>query len=186
MQMGVIGSKPARRRRWLGIALAGVVLLTLAHSAPRTAGAAAAGGKAMTNWASDVVAETASASGRDPVEANRVTLTVAGGPVVVEWSLSYTAQFTQPILGSGRSASVVRVQTLASLERDGTELARWTLADQTQDLSLPTAQGWITGTASGLFVDHASGSGRRTYALKVWSRGAGISVSTRTMICEER
>jgi hypothetical protein len=119
------------------------------------------------------------------VEANRVTLTVAGGPVVVQWSLSYAGQVTRLPLGSGRSASVVRIQTLASLERDGTELARWTLADQTQDLSLPTAQGWIAGTASGLFVDRASDSGRR-YVLKVWNGGAGISVSTRTMICEER
>jgi hypothetical protein len=106
--------------------------------------------------------------------------------VVVQWSLSYTGQVTQLPVGSGRSASVVRIQTFASLERDGTELARWTLADQTEDLSLPTAQGWIAGTASGLFVDHASGSGRRTYVLKVWNTGAGISVSTRTMICEER
>jgi hypothetical protein len=185
MQIGVIGNQQAVRRRGLGIALAAAVLLGLYHSGPQPADAAAAGGKAMTNWASDVVAETASASGRDPVEANRVTLNVAGGPVVVQWSLSYTAQVTQPILGSGRSASVVRIQTLASLERDGTELARWTLADQTQDLSLPTAQGWIAGTASGLFVDHASGSGRRIYVLKVWNSG-GISVSTRTMICEER
>jgi hypothetical protein len=120
------------------------------------------------------------------VEANRVTLTVAGGPVVVQWNLSYTAAANMPLLGSGRSASVVRIQTLASLERDGIELARWTLADQTQDLSLPTAQGWATGTASGLFVDHAAGSGPRTYVLKVWNRGAGVSVSTRTMICEER
>jgi len=173
------------RRRGLGIALAAAVLFGLYHSGPQPADAAAAGGKAMTNWASDVITETATASGRDPVEANRVTLTVAGGPVVVEWSLSYTAQVTQPILPSGRSASIVRIQTLASLERDGTELARWTLADQTQNLSLPAAQGWITGTASGLFVDHASGSGRRSYVLKVWNSGA-ISVSSRTMICEER
>jgi hypothetical protein len=183
---GVIRRNQAARRRRLGIALAAAVLLASGHLSPRTAGAAATGGKALTNWASDVVTETASASGRDPVEANRVTLTVAGGPVVVQWSLSYTGQITQLPLGSGRSASVVRIQTLASLERDGTELARWTLADQTEDLSLPTAQGWIAGTASGLFVDHASGSGRRTYVLKAWNSGAGISVSTRTMICEER
>jgi hypothetical protein len=75
---------------------------------------------------------------------------------------------------------------LASLERDSIELARWTLADQSQDLSLPAAQGWVTGSASGLFVDRASGSGSRTYVLMVWNLGAGISVSTRTMICEER
>ena len=140
----------------------------------------------MTNWASDVITETASASGRDPVEANRVTLTVAGGPVVVQWSLSYTAHVNTPFQESGRSASVVSIQTVASLERDGVEIARWTLADQAQDLSLPTAQAWVAGTASGLFVDHASGSGRRTYVLKVWNRGPGINVSTRTMICEER
>jgi hypothetical protein len=178
-------NRTARRRR-LGIALVAAVFLAFGHLGPRAPGAAATGGEAMTNWASDVITETASASGRDPVEANRVTLTVAGGPVVVQWSLSYTGQITQLPLGSGRSASVVRIQTVASLERDGTELARWTLADQTEDLSLPTAQGWIAGTASGLFVDHASGSGRRSYVLKVWNRGAGISVSTRTMICEER
>jgi hypothetical protein len=172
----------------LKTALAGIALgaLLLGPWSAQAAGAAATGSDTMTNWASDVITETASASGRDPVEANRVTLTVAGGPVVVEWSLSYTAGVSTPPLGPGRSVSIVRIQTHASLERDGTELARWTLADQTLDLSLPTAQGWITGTASGLFVDHASGSGRRTYVLKVWNRGAGISVSTRTMICEER
>jgi hypothetical protein len=120
------------------------------------------------------------------VEANRVTLTVAGGPVIVQWSLSYDAYFNTPLLGSGRSASIVRIQTFAALERDGVEIARWKLADQTQNLSLPTAQAQVTGTASGLFVDPASGSGRRTYLLKVWNRGAGVSVSTRTMICEER
>jgi hypothetical protein len=182
----VIGCNRAARRRRLGIALVAAVFLAFGHLGPRAPGAAATGGEAMTNWASDVITETASASDRDPVEANRVTLTVAGGPVVVQWSLSYTGQITQLPLGSGRSASVVRIQTVASLERDGTELARWTLADQTEDLSLPTAQGWIAGTASGLFVDHASGSGRRTYVLKVWNSGAGISVSMRTMICEER
>jgi hypothetical protein len=185
-EVSVIRRKRAARPRRLGIALVAAAFLGSGHSGPQTAGAAATGGKAMTNWASDVITETASASGRDPVEANRVTLTVAGGPVVVQWSLSYTGQITQLPLGSGRSASVVRIQTVASLERDGTELARWTLADQTEDLSLPTAQGWIAGTASGLFVDHASGSGRRTYVLKVWNSGAGISVSMRTMICEER
>jgi hypothetical protein len=172
----------------LNTALAGVALgaLLLGPWSTHAAGGAATGSDTMTNWASDVITETARASGRDPVEANRVTLTVAGRPVVVEWSLSYTVQVTQLPLGSGRSPSIVRIQTLASLERDGTELARWTLADQTQDTSLPTAQGYIAGTASGLFVDHASGSARRTYVLKVWNSGAGISVSTRTMICEER
>ena len=140
----------------------------------------------MTNWASEVITETASASGRDPVEANRVTLTVAGGPVVVQWSLSYTAHANTPFSESGRGASIVHIQANASLERDGVEIARWTLADQVQDLSLPTAQPWVSGTASGLFVDHASGSGRRAYVLKVWNRGAGVSVSTRTMLCEER
>ena len=109
-----------------------------------------------------------------------MTLTVAGGPVVVQWSLSYTAHANTPFSESGRGASI------ASLERDGVEIARWTLADQAQDFSLPTAQPWVSGTASGLFVDHVSGSGRRAYVLKVWNRGAGVSVSTRTLICEER
>ena len=139
----------------------------------------------MTNWASEVITETASASGRDPVEANRVTLTVAGGPVVVQWSLSYDAFVNAPFQDSGQSVSVGRIQTFASLERD-VEIARLMLADQVQDLSLPTAQPWVSGTASGLFVDHASGSGRRTYVLKVWNRGSGVSVSTRALICEER
>jgi hypothetical protein len=186
MQIGVIGGKQAARRRGLGMALAAAVLLGLHHSGPQPAGAAGAGGKAMTNWASEVITETASASGRDPVEANRVTLTVAGGPVVVEWSLSYDAFFNASFQDWGRSGSVGRIQTFASLERDGAEIARWKLADQGQDLSLPSAQAWVTGTASGLFVDHASDPGRRTYVLKVWNRGPRINVSMRTMICEER
>ena len=70
----------------MGIALAAAVLLPLHHSGPQPAAAANVGGKAVTNWASEVITETASASGRDPVEANRVTLTVAGGSVVVQWS----------------------------------------------------------------------------------------------------
>ena len=111
----------------------------------------------MTNWASEVITETASASGRDPVEANRVTLTVAGGPVVVQWSLSYDRPRQH---GLSRSRAEARLlfasRRIASLERDGVEIARWTLADQAQDLSLPSAQAWVTGTASGLFVDHAS------------------------------
>jgi hypothetical protein len=120
------------------------------------------------------------------VEANRVTLTVAGGPVVVQWSLSYDAYFSTTLQGLGQDVSVVRVQTLASLERDGVEIARWKLADQTQNLSLPTAQAQVSGTASGLFVDQASDTGPRTYVLKVSNRRAGVIVSTRTMICEER
>jgi hypothetical protein len=186
MQVGVIRCNQAAQRRRLGIALAGAVCLAFGHSGPRTAGAAATAGKAMTNWASDVITETASASGRDPVEANRVTLTVAGGPVVVQWSLGYDAFVNAPFPGWGRSASVGRIQTFASLERDGVEIARWKLADQAQDLSLPSAQAVVTGTASGLFVDHASDSGRRSYVLKVWNRGPRINVSMRAMICEER
>jgi hypothetical protein len=186
IQAGVIRYSEAERRRRRGIALAAAVALALGLSRPQMAGAAAKGGDAMTNWASDVITETASASGRDPVEANRVTLTVAGGPVVVQWSLSYDAYVTVPFQNSGRSASVGRIQTFASLERDGVEIARWKLADQTQDLSLPSAPAWVAGSASGLFVDRPSDSGPRTYVLKVWNLGPRINVSTRTMICEER
>ena len=96
MEVGVIRCNQAAKRRRLGIALAGAVCLAFGHSGARTAGAAATGGEAMTNWASDVITETASASGRDPVEANRVTLTVAGGPVVVQWSLGYDAFVNAP------------------------------------------------------------------------------------------
>jgi hypothetical protein len=140
IQAGVIRCSEAERRRRRGIALAAAVALAPGLSRPQMAGAAAKGGDAMTNWASDVITETASASGRDPVEANRVTLTVAGGPVVVQWSLSYDAYVTVPFQDSGRSASVGRIQSFASLERDGVEIARWKLADQTLDLSLPSAQ----------------------------------------------
>jgi hypothetical protein len=84
-------------------------------------------------------------------------LTVAGGPVVVQWSLSYTAGVRTALLASGPGGSVAHIQVLAALERDGIELARWTLADQSQDLSLPAAQGWATGSASGLFVDQGVG-----------------------------
>jgi hypothetical protein len=174
--------KSALQRQLLALA----VLLALNHSGAQTAGAGGAGGEVMTNWASDGVTETAIASGRDPVEANRVTLTVAGGPVVVQWSVSYTAHASTPLVGSGRSASVLRIQTDASLERDGLEIARWKLADQAQDVSIPPSQPWVSATASGLFVDHASGAGRRTYVLKLWNRGPRISVGMRTMVCEER
>jgi hypothetical protein len=83
-EVSVIRRKRAARPRRLGIALVAAAFLGSGHSGPQTAGAAATGGKAMTNWASDVITETASASGRDPVEANRVTLTVGGG----RWSCS--------------------------------------------------------------------------------------------------
>ena len=168
--------------------LAAISLLALGLDQWSTHAAGAADERdAVTNWANEVITETASARGRDPVEASRVTLTVAGGPVVVQWSLSYDAYFNTTLLGLGQDVTVVRIQMFASLERDGVEIARWKLADQTQNLSLATAQAQTAGTASGLFVDQASGAGPRTYVLKVWNRGgAGFAVSTRTMICEER
>jgi hypothetical protein len=142
MQPLGIGRGPAAGRRDLHAALAAVALLTLGldYWSAHAAGAADERG-AVTNWASEVITETASARGRDTVEANRVTLTVAGGPVVVQWSLSYDAYFSTTLQGLGQDVSVVRVQTLASLERDGVEIARWKLADQTQNLSLSDRAG---------------------------------------------
>ena len=102
MQVGLIWCSCAARRCRLGIALAATLVFASGLIRPQMAGAAAKGGDAMTNWASDVITETASASGRDPVEANRVTLTVAGGPLgVVQWSLSYTAHANTPFSGVG-------------------------------------------------------------------------------------
>jgi hypothetical protein len=80
---------------------------------------------------------------------------------------------------------------VAALERDGVEIARWTLGeDEAQVFQNMMAQARIAGTASGLFVDRTPGSGRKTYVLKVRndrpSRYGVVTVSTRTMICEER
>jgi hypothetical protein len=51
-------------------------------------------------------------------------------------------------------------------------------------------QARLIGTASGLFVDRAPGSRRKTYVLKVWNqrptRSGAVTVSTRTMVCEQR
>jgi hypothetical protein len=108
--------------------------------------------------------------------------------VVIQWSLSYDAYANTAPWG-GNQQPRPAVTTMAGLERDGVEIARWTLgADQAQKLSPPPAQARVTGTASGLFVDHAAGSGRRTYVLRVWKGGGpgAVIVSTRTMICEER
>jgi hypothetical protein len=119
----------------LKTALAGIALgaLLLGPWSAQAAGAAATGSGTMTNWASDVITETASASGRDPVEANRVTLTVAGGPVVVEWSLSYTAGVSTPPLGSAEahllsaSKRMRRSNAMALSSHDGRSPIRlWT------------------------------------------------------------
>jgi hypothetical protein len=144
----------------------------------------------MANWASDVAIGTASARGSEPVEASRVALDVGGGAVVVQWSFSYHAYVNTQGPGSGPQPRV-EVQAMAALERDGLEIARWTLGeDQAEGDKDRAVQARVTGTASGLFVDRTPGRGRKTYALKVWnerpSRWGAVTVSTRTMICEER
>lgn len=143
----------------------------------------------MTNWASDVATKAVSARGQDAVEASRVTLAVAGGPVVVQWSLSFLVYVHTTGAEHARSATL-QVEAVASLERDGAEIARWMLGqDQAQGHPRPTSQARVTGTAGGLFVDRPA-PGPRTYVLKVWnkqpSRDAVVTVGTRTMICEER
>jgi hypothetical protein len=145
---------------------------------------------AMTDWASDVATDAVSGRGREPVEANRVALDVGGGAVVVQWSLSYVA-YVSIRGGPGQRYPVARVRALAALERDGLEIARWTLGeDHAQGAKDTTVEARVTGTASGLFVDRTSGSRRTTYVLKVWneraSRDGMVTVGTRTMICEER
>jgi hypothetical protein len=185
MQLGVIRYSEAEKRRRLGIALAAAVALALGLSRPQMAGAAAKGGDAMTNWASDVITETASASGRDPVEANRVTLTVAGGPVVVQWSLSYDAYVrTFPGLGPKRVRWSHPILRLARTRRRRDRALEARRPNPGPLASVRAA--WVAGSARGLFVDRASASGPRTYVLKVWNLGPRINVSTRTMICEER
>lgn len=146
----------------------------------------------MANWASDVATAEVSGQGREPVEASRVVLAVEGGAVVVQWSLSYHAYAS--VRGGPGRPTVARVQAMAALERNGAEIARWTLAeDQTQSPQRDAmVQAQVTGTASGLFVDRAVRSGRRTYVLKVWNQQASpygtalMTLGTRTMICEER
>jgi hypothetical protein len=144
---------------------------------------------AMTNWASDVATKTVSTRGQGTVEASRVTLAVAGGPVVVQWSLSFLVYVHTTGAEHARSATL-QVEAVASLERDGAEIARWMLGeDHARGFPRPTSQARVTGTAGGLFVDRPA-PGPRTYVLKVWnkqpSRDAVVTIGTRTMICEER
>jgi hypothetical protein len=144
----------------------------------------------MSNWASDVATQAVSARGQDAVEASRVTLAGAGGPVVVQWSLSYHAYVNARGPGVGPQPRV-EVEAIAALERDGIEIARWTLGeDEAEGDKDRPVQARVTGTASGLFVDRTPGQGRKTYVLKVWnerpSRWGVVTVGTRTMICEER
>jgi hypothetical protein len=145
---------------------------------------------AVTNWAGDVATEAVSARGREKAEASRVALDVRGGAVLVQWSLSYDA-YANDHGGAGNRFPVARVQPMAALERNGTEIARWTLGEnQARGPKDASVQARLTGTASGLFIDRAPGSGRKTYVLKVWNdRGARlgeVTVGTRTMVCEER
>ena len=144
----------------------------------------------MTNWASDVATPALSGRGREPVEASRVALDVGGGAVVGQWSLSYDASVIITG-GPGNRYPVAQVQAMAALERDGVEVARWTLGeDRARGAKDTRVQARLTGTASGLFVDRTPGSGRKTYVLKVWneraSRHGTVTLGTRTMICEER
>lgn len=141
----------------------------------------------MANWASDVATVTLNARGRDAVEASRVVLEVKGGSVIVQWSLSYRAQVSTRS-GVGEQFPQARLQAMAALERDGLELARWTLGeDQAQGAKDARVAVQVAGTASGLFVDRTPGSGRKTYHLKGWNErvslygAATIAVGTRTM-----
>jgi hypothetical protein len=150
------------------------------------------GHRAVGNWASDVATEPTGATGREPVEASRVALDARGGAVVVQWSLSYDAA-AAVMGGPGHRNPIVRVQPMAALERNGIEIARWTLGeDQTRGDKDQRTQVRLTGTASALFVDRTPGSGRKTYVLNVWNEGVpasgtlAVTVGTRTMICEER
>jgi hypothetical protein len=144
----------------------------------------------MNSWASDVATAEVIGQGREPVTASRVALEVAGGAVVVHWALSYEALVTARSLPGDRYPEV-RILALAALERDGRELARWTLGENAakgaKDEGIAVR---LAGTGSGLFVDRPQGPGRRTYVLKVWNeraRPAGtLKVTTRTMVCEER
>jgi hypothetical protein len=144
---------------------------------------------AVTDWASDVATDVARGRG-EPVEASRVSLDVRGGAVVVQWSLSYVVHVS--IRGSpANPRPVALVEAVAALERNGVEIARWILGDdRTQGRRDSNVQAWVTGTASGLFVDRAPGFGRTTYVLKVWNerakRHGTVTVSTRAMICEKR
>jgi hypothetical protein len=147
---------------------------------------------AVGNWASDVATQPIGATGREPVEASRVALDARGGAVVVQWSLSYDAVVStrsQP----GQHYPVARIRVSAALERNGLEIARWTLGeDEATGRKDATVRARLTGTASAQFVDRTSAPGPRTYVLKVWNERASgyatpqVTVGTRTMIVEER
>jgi hypothetical protein len=192
------GWRRRERRRSAGARAAGfrfalaLVLapLTFAYASAQAVGGTTSGEiGAMTNWASDVATKTVSTRGQGTVEASRVTLAVAGGPVVVQWSLSFLVYVHTTGAEHARSATL-QVEAVATLERDGLEIARWMLGeDHAQGYPRPTSQARVTGTAGGLFVDRPA-PGARTYVLKVWnkqpSRDGVVTVGTRTMICEER
>jgi hypothetical protein len=175
----------------LAFAVAALALLVFGATSAQEVGRTTSGeGGAVTSWASDVATPAVSGRGREPVEASRVALDVGGGAVVVQWSLSYDASVIITG-GPGNRYPVAQVQAMAALERDGVEIARWTLGeDRAQGAKDARVQARLTGTASGLFVDRTPGSGRKTYVLKVWneraSRHGTVTLGTRTMICEER
>jgi len=175
----------------LAFAVAALAPLALGATSAREVGRTTSGERGtVTNWASDVATPAVSGRGREPVEASRVALDVGGGAVVVQWSLSYDVSVSVQG-GAGNRYPVARVQAVAALERNGVEIARWPLGeDRAQGAKDARVEARLTGTASGLFVDRAPGSGRKTYVLKVWNerarRDGTISVGTRTMVCEER
>lgn len=186
------GRSGLRARRGLEGSLVVPALLALSLAlATGSAAPAAAQRGAMANWASDVGTAEVSSQGREPVEASHVMLAVEGGAVVVQWSLSYHA-YASLRGGPGRPA-VARVQAIAALERNGVEIARWTLAeDEVQGTKDAMVRAQVVGTTSGLFVDREARAGRKTYVLKVWNQQASpygtalMTLGTRTMICEER
>jgi hypothetical protein len=147
---------------------------------------------AVGNWASAVATEPVGATGREPVEASRVALDARGGAVVVQWSLSYDA-LVSTRGGPGQRFPAARIRVLAALERNGLEIARWTLGeDEAAGPKDATVRARLTGTASAQFVDRTPAPGPKTYILKVWNERASpyatpqVTVGTRTMIVEER
>jgi hypothetical protein len=197
--------RPAHRRRgWhrghgacartagLGCALAlgaALVAPVLSPAWTQEVGRTASGEHgAMTNWASDVATDVVSSRDGGPLAASRVSLDVAGGAVVVQWSLSYDLEVTG--WGGPGDRPVALVQAMAALERDDVEIARWTLGEDRRQAKGTRVHARLIGTASGLFVDRAPGFGRTIYVLKVWNerakRHGTVTVSTRAMICENR
>jgi hypothetical protein len=164
-------------------------IITAAALAPRLALAANPRGS-MDTWASDGATAEVIGQGREPVVASRVALEVAGGAVIVHWALSYEALVTARSLPGDRYPEV-GILALAALDRDGQELARWTLGETAakgaKDQGVAVR---LAGTGSGLWVDRPRAPGRRAYVFKVWNeraRPAGtLTVTTRTMVCEER